>query len=153
MSAKSARRYTCDYPRPALTVDLVIATSEPRPRVLLIRRLKDPFAGSWALPGGFVDENERLIDAARRELVEETGVIVADLTQLFTAGDPGRDPRGWTVSVAYLAQVNLAELKPVAADDAADVGWHPLDDLPTLAFDHEMILGHARQRLSGSSGG
>ena len=98
MSTKSGQKHTYEYPRPALTVDVAIVTREVRPRVLLIRRKKDPFAGSWALPGGFVDENERLADAARRELEEETGVRVstesADLEQLYTAGDPGRDPRG-----------------------------------------------------------
>jgi len=146
--AKTPSRFSYDYPRPALTVDIVIATREARPRVLLIRRLKEPFAGSWALPGGFVDENERLADAARRELEEETGLTVAQIEQLYTAGDPGRDPRGWTVSVAYLAQVNPDELKAVAADDAEAVGWFALDDLPQLAFDHAMILARARARLA-----
>jgi 8-oxo-dGTP diphosphatase len=129
-------------------VDLVIATREARPRVLLIRRGKEPFAGSWALPGGFVDENERLADAARRELEEETGVKVHDLEQLYTAGDPGRDPRGWTVSVVFLARADPKKLKAKAADDAADVKWFALDDLPPLAFDHAMILGRARARLA-----
>jgi 8-oxo-dGTP diphosphatase len=148
MPAKRARKFTYEYPRPALTVDLVLATREIRPRVLLIRRKKDPFAGSWALPGGFVDENERLGDAARRELVEETGLAAGDLEQLYTAGDPGRDPRGWTVSVVYLARVDAAQLAPVAADDAEAVEWFPLDELPSLAFDHAMILGRARARLA-----
>jgi len=149
MSAKSGQKHTYEYARPALTVDVVIATRESRPRVLLIRRKKEPFAGSWALPGGFVEENERLADAARRELEEETGAKVRDLEQLYTAGDPGRDPRGWTVSVVYLAQVDPNAIKPVAADDAEEVGWWPLDELPTLAFDHAMILGRARARLAG----
>lgn len=104
MSTKGSRKHTYEYPRPALTVDIAIVTREAKPRVLLIQRKKDPFAGSWALPGGFVEENERLGDAARRELVEETGVAAGELEQLYTAGDPGRDPRGWTVSVAYLAR-------------------------------------------------
>jgi 8-oxo-dGTP diphosphatase len=147
MSTKGGQKHTYEYPRPALTVDVAIVTREPRPRVLLIRRQKDPFAGSWALPGGFVDENERLADAARREVVEETGVAVADLEQLYTAGDPGRDPRGWTVSVAYLAQINAADVKPVAADDASEVGWFFLDELPPLAFDHAMLLVRAMTRL------
>ena len=148
MSSHDSRRFSYDYPRPALTVDVVIATREPRPRVLLIRRKHEPFAGSYALPGGFVEENERLDGAARRELEEETGVAVSELEQLYTAGDPGRDPRGWTVSVVYLARVNPADLKPKAADDADEVGWFPLDELPALAFDHAMILGKARERLA-----
>ncbi len=147
MAAEIPRRFSYEYPRPALTVDVVIATREPRPRVLLIRRNREPFSGSWALPGGFVDENERLEDAARRELVEETGVAATDLEQLYTAGAPGRDPRGWTVSVVYLARVEPGSVKPVAADDAAEVGWFPLDELPALAFDHAMILDRARLRL------
>lgn len=148
MGAKSGQKFTYDYPRPALTVDLVIATREDRPRALLIRRAKDPFAGSWALPGGFVDENEPLAAAAKRETLEETGVEVTDLEQLYTAGDPGRDPRGWTVTVAYLVRVRPDELKPVAADDAAEVGWFPLDAPPAMAFDHAMILARARARIA-----
>jgi 8-oxo-dGTP diphosphatase len=147
MSTNGGQKHTYDYPRPALTVDIVIATREARPRVLLIRRKSEPFAGKWALPGGYVDENERISDAARRELKEETGVEAAGLEQLYTAGDPGRDPRGWTVSVAHLAQVDPDAVKPVAADDASEVGWFPLDELPPLAFDHAMLLARVRARL------
>src|SRR5947207_13302500 len=113
------QQYTYDYPRPALTADIALVTIEKRPRVLLIRRKHDPFAGSWALPGGFVDEGERLLDAARRELQEETSLKDIELEQLHTFGDPGRDPRGWTVSVVYLARVQADRLQPQAADDAA----------------------------------
>jgi 8-oxo-dGTP diphosphatase len=148
VSSNNNQKHTYDYPRPALTVDIAIVTREANPRVLLIRRKREPFAASWALPGGFVDENEKLADAARRELVEETGVAVADLEQLYTAGDPGRDPRGWTVSVAYLAQVDPGALKPVAADDAEAVAWFTLDSLPPLAFDHAMLLARVRTRLA-----
>ena len=137
-----------DYPRPALTVDAVVATRDDHPKVLLIKRLKDPFAGKWALPGGFAEEGETLAAAARRELKEETGADVGELEQLYTAGDPGRDPRGWTVSVAFLARVDAKKVKAKAADDAADVGWFPLDALPELAFDHAMILGRARTWLA-----
>jgi 8-oxo-dGTP diphosphatase len=132
-------------------VDVVLATREARPRVLLIRRKVDPFAGRWAIPGGFVEEGERLTDAARRELMEETSLQGVELEQLYTAGDPGRDPRGWTVSVVYLARVKPDELKPIAADDAAEVKWFPLDKLPELAFDHSMILDRARNRISDRS--
>lgn len=147
MPAKRTRKFTYEYPRPALTVDVVIATREARPRVMLIRRKGDPFAGKWAVPGGFVDEGERLADAARRELMEETSLQGVELEQLYTAGDPGRDPRGWTVSVAYLARVKPDELNPIAADDAAEVMWFPLDNLPELAFDHAMLLERARCRI------
>lgn len=138
--SSSKGRFLYEYPRPAVTVDLVLLTREARPRVLLIRRKREPFAGAWALPGGFVDENERLEDAARRELIEETGVDVTHLRQLRAFGDPGRDPRGWTISIAFLAEVDPTQLRPVAADDAADVAWHDVSSLPNLAFDHAAIL-------------
>lgn len=152
VGATKKKSYSYPYPRPSLTVDVALVTREPTPRVLLIQRRADPFQGKWALPGGFVDENERLLEAARRELAEETGVKVVDLEQLYTFGDPGRDPRGWTVSVAYLALVSPDQLRPVAGDDAAEVGWFPLDRLPPLAFDHAEILARVRHRLADRAG-
>jgi 8-oxo-dGTP diphosphatase len=146
-ATKKKKGFAYPYPRPSLTVDIVLVTREASPRVLLIRRKADPFNGKWALPGGFVDENERLVDAARRELREETGVEQADLEQLHTFGDPGRDPRGWTVSVAFLALVFPDQLKPTAGDDAAAVDWFPLNKLPPLAFDHADIVARVRARL------
>ena len=148
MSLEKPKKYSYDYPRPALTVDAVIITPEARPRVLLIQRKHDPFAGTWALPGGFVEQNEKLADAAKRELLEETGVVVEDLEPLYTVGDPNRDPRGWVVSVVFLARVNARKLKPHAADDAKAVKWFRLDELPELAFDHAMILERARVRIA-----
>jgi 8-oxo-dGTP diphosphatase len=145
--AKARPKYTYDYPRPAVTVDVVVATHEDRPRVLLIRRKHDPFAGMWAIPGGFVDMDETLEAAGRRELFEETGIRVDELEQLHTFGDPKRDPRGRTISVVYLARADAVDLRPQAADDAAEVGWHPLHRLPSLAFDHAAILKCARRRL------
>jgi 8-oxo-dGTP diphosphatase len=139
--------YCYEYPRPAVTVDIVIVTREPRPRVLLIRRKNDPFAGMWAIPGGFVDMDEALDAAAARELREETGVAAERLEQLHTFGEPGRDPRGRTITVAYLAEVDPTKIQPKAADDAAEVGWHDLQALPALAFDHGKILACARERL------
>src|SRR5579884_2613357 len=141
-------RYEYEYARPSVTVDIVVVTREAAPRVLLIRRKGEPFAGAWALPGGFVDPDETLAAAAARELREETGVEGGDLEQLAAFGDPGRDPRGWTVSVAFLARVD-AVTAATAADDAAEVGWHRLDKLPKkLAFDHDKILARARARLA-----
>src|SRR5262249_54877250 len=128
----------------------VIVTREPQPRVLLIRRKHDPFAGMWAIPGGFVDMDEPLEAAARRELREETGAQTGEMEQLHTFGDPERDPRGRTISVVYLAQVDPGQVKPEAADDAAEVGWHRLHQLPPLAFDHAKILDCTRQRLEGA---
>src|SRR5687767_10067099 len=111
-------RYVYDYERPSVTVDVVIVTREAAPRVLLIRRKHEPFAGTWALPGGFVDPGETLAAAAARELREETGVTGADLEQLAAFGDPGRDPRGWTISVAFLARLDADRVTVMAADDA-----------------------------------
>src|SRR5215212_6634347 len=96
------KQYCYDYPRPALTADILLVTREARPRVLLIRRKQEPFADCWAFPGGFVNEGEDPDDAARRELEEETGIKGVKLEQLRAFGKPGRDPRGWTVTIAYL---------------------------------------------------
>ena len=145
-------KYTYDYPRPAVTVDIVIVTREKKPRVLLIRREQAPFEGSWALPGGFVDMDEPLDAAARRELREETGVEAKNLVQLRTFGDPGRDPRGRTISVVYLAHVDIDRVRPRADDDAAAVGWFSLTRPPKLAFDHAEILVHARRYLKEHHG-
>jgi 8-oxo-dGTP diphosphatase len=136
------------YPRPALTVDCVVfGLHEARLEVLLIERDRPPFEAHWALPGGFVHEHEPLDTAARRELEEETDVRVRYLEQLYTFGDPGRDPRGHVVTVAYFALVNRAEHPPTAATDARRAAWFPADTPPPLAFDHPEILRVARERL------
>jgi 8-oxo-dGTP diphosphatase len=140
MASPKPAKFTYDYPRPALTADVAAVTSEKRPRILLIRRKNDPFAGMWAFPGGFVNEGETIVEAARRELMEETSLAVTKLDQLFTAGDPGRDPRGWTVTVLFLARVKAKDAKAVAADDAAEAAWHFLDDCPPMAFDHAALM-------------
>lgn len=151
MAATKPGKFAYDYPRPALTVDCVLVTRETRPCVLLIQRKHEPFAGCWALPGGFVDEHETLTTAALRELKEETGLVISELEQLYTAGDPGRDPRGWTVSVAFLARVEAKKLKAKAGDDAAAVKWFRLDSLPSMAFDHAMLLDRAKARMADRS--
>jgi 8-oxo-dGTP diphosphatase len=134
-----------DYPRPMLTVDTVALTREPTPSVLLVQREKAPFAGGWALPGGFVDEGEQVVHAAPRELEEETGLQVERIELLGVYDTPGRDPRGWTVSVVYLARAPVrAEVK--GGDDARDARWFATDDLPELAFDHAAILADALRR-------
>ena len=137
--------HTYEYPRPALTVDVVaLAGVGDAMSVLLVRRGQEPFRGRWALPGGFVDEYEPLEDAARRELSEETG-LTADtpLRQVGTFGDPGRDPRGWTVSVALLLELPGEAPAVAGADDADEAAWHRLDALPPLAFDHDRIVAAA----------
>jgi 8-oxo-dGTP diphosphatase len=146
--ARSRKKQFCyEYPRPALTVDVVVVTRKKPRQVLLVRRKHEPFAGSWAIPGGFVDIEEALEAAGRRELLEETGVRAGRLEQLATFGDPGRDPRGRTVSVVYLGEVDADRVEPCANDDAAEVRWQPLGRLPPLAFDHAAILACAREWL------
>lgn len=131
-----------DYPRPMLTVDTVVITGEETPSVLLIQRGNPPFAGDWALPGGFVDEGETVVEAAPRELGEETGLQVGPLEMLGVYDTPGRDPRGWTVSVVYLARVP-ARVEVKGGDDASDARWFAVDELPELAFDHAVIVADA----------
>jgi 8-oxo-dGTP diphosphatase len=142
--------YTYEYPRPALTVDCVVfGLDEGDLKVLLIRRALEPFVGKWALPGGFVRMEESLDDAARRELHEEAGIRPSHLEQLYSFGDPKRDPRGRVVTVAYFALVKLAEHKVHADTDAREAAWFSVWDTPKLAFDHAEILGVALQRLKG----
>jgi 8-oxo-dGTP diphosphatase len=137
-----------DYPRPSVTVDLVIFTiAEDDLKVLLIRRAQEPFKGRWALPGGFVGIDESLERAAARELKEEVGVTNVYLEQLYTFGDPKRDPRGRVISVSYFALVDAERQRIVAASDAADAQWHSVFNPPKLAFDHAKILDYAVWRL------
>ena len=144
-----AERYDVTrYERPSVTVDVVIlGVMKGELKVLLIQRKNWPFEGMWAIPGGFVDMDEPLEGAAARELYEETGVEGVYLEQLYTFGQPDRDPRTRVISVAYLALVDAGQLQPRAADDAVDVGWFSVHDLPPLAFDHVDILERALQRL------
>ena len=142
--------YSYEYPRPALTVDVVVfALDEEDLKVMLIQRDLEPFAGQWALPGGFVHVQETLDEAARRELEEETGLRNIFLEQLYTFGDMDRDPRERIVTVAYYALVNLEGHDVRAASDARNAAWFAVNDLPKLAFDHEKILAAAYERLRG----
>ena len=142
------------FPRPSVTVDIALFTvRESRLQVLLIQRKEWPFAGLWALPGGFVRPQETLDTAAYRELAEETGVSRVLLEQLRTFGDPGRDPRTWVITVAYTALVSSDTLTLRADTDAADARWCSPNALPgPLAFDHQPILDHALRSLRARLG-
>lgn len=142
--------YTYEYPRGALTVDCVVfGLDEEDLKILLIQRALAPFAGTWALPGGFVRVDETLEDAARRELEEETGLRNVFLEQLYTFGALDRDPRERVVSVAHYALVKLSDHAVQAATDARDAAWFAVHDVPSLAFDHADILQLAVDRLRG----
>jgi len=136
--------YTYSYPRPAVTVDAILVSN--RNTVLLIERGREPFKGQWALPGGFIDMDEELVTACRRELEEETGLRVGELTQFRAYGGVNRDPRHRTISVIFYSFQD-EESFPQAGDDAAKAQWCPLSDLPDLAFDHLQILEEFKSEI------
>ena len=131
-----------------VTVDIVIFTIQPEElKVLLVKRGIPPFKGQLALPGGFVHEDESLNEAARRELREETGVSDVYLEQLYSFGEPGRDPRERIITVAYYALISADRSQLAAGTDTTEAAWWPVSKLPALAFDHRKILDYALERL------
>ena len=138
--------YTYDYPRPAVTADCVVMTRDDDPKVLLIERGNEPFKGCWAFPGGFMNMDETTEQCAVRELEEETGLKLTDIHQIGAYSKVDRDPRGRTITVAYLAFVDKP-LPVKGQDDAAKAQWFSIKELPKLAFDHEEILQDAIKRL------
>ena len=134
--------YTYKYPRPAVTADCVVMTKEAVPQVLLIERGNDPFKGCWAFPGGFLNMDETTEQCAIRELEEETRLKVSDIHQIGAYSKVDRDPRGRTITVAYLAIID-APAEVSGQDDAAKAKWFPINELPPLAFDHENIMRDA----------
>ena len=142
--------FTYKYARPAVSVDCVVfGLDDEDLKMMLIQRDLEPFAGHWALPGGFVELDETLEAAARRELEEETGVRLSYLEQLFTFDRVDRDPRERILTVAYFALVKLSDHQVRAASDARDAEWFSVNKLPKLAFDHDDIVRVARERLRG----
>ena len=138
--------YTYKYPRPAVTADCVVITKEAEPKVLLIQRGADPYKGCWAFPGGFMNMDETTEQCAIRELEEETGLKLTTIKQIGAYSKVDRDPRGRTITVAYLALID----KPVEVtgqDDAAKADWFPLLALPELAFDHADIITDVKRFL------
>lgn len=148
---RRARRRAFDaskFERPLVTVDLVVFTvRDGKLKLLLIERGEPPFEGMWALPGGFVRPSESLDETARRELEEETGVHDIYLEQLYTFGDPERDPRTRVITVSYFAIIAADRQELRASADAADADWFAISRLPRLAFDHERIVEYAVERL------
>lgn len=137
-------KYIYDYPRPMLTADCMVVND--RNEVLLVRRGNDPYKGCWALPGGFMEMDETIERCAVRELEEETSIVVSmqDIRLIGIYSAPGRDPRGRTVTAAYLVQIEECSMKNAhAGDDAAELRWWPLSALPPLAFDHAQIVADA----------
>lgn len=134
--------YTYEYPRPAVTADCVVITKEDNPKVLLIQRGGEPYKGCWAFPGGFMDMDETTEQCAIRELKEETGLHIKEVKQIGAYSKVDRDPRGRTISVAYLAVIDKpAQVRGL--DDAAKAEWFELSALPELAFDHADIMSDA----------
>ena len=139
--------YTYEYPRPAVTTDAVLfANTGDEKYILLIKRGRQPYEGLWALPGGFLEVDEELIDGVKRELEEETGLTGIDLKQLKAYGGVNRDPRHRTISVVFYGITDkLREVKGM--DDAAEAHWFPIDNLPSLAFDHAKIVEDAVEKV------
>ena len=135
-------QYTYKYPRPAVTADCVVMTKETTPQVLLIERGFDPYKGCWAFPGGFMNMDETTEQCAIRELEEETEMKVTDIQQIGAYSKVDRDPRGRTVTVAYLIVID-APVAVTGQDDAAKAQWFLINALPPLAFDHEDIMRDA----------
>ncbi len=141
--------YTYRYPHPAVTTDIVIFTiRQDELKVLLIKRALAPHRNEWALPGGFIKLEESLDEGARRELEEETGVSGVYLEQLYTFGQPDRDPRERVITVAYYALVPSDKFEVRAGSDAEGVSWFGMKEIPNLAFDHQEILDMAHERLT-----
>ncbi|MBN1540384.1 MAG: NUDIX hydrolase [Candidatus Thermoplasmatota archaeon] len=139
-SRRSRGEETASRKLPSLTVDgLILRDGKENREVLLIKRLNEPFQGRWALPGGFVDYGENTQEAVLREVFEETGLNCTVLELVSVASDPGRDPRGHTISIIYRLQV-MGDHIPKAGDDASEAGWFDTSDLPSMAFDHEDII-------------
>ena len=144
------KKYTYEYPRPAVTTDCVIFGFDGGElKVLLIERDIEPYKEYWALPGGFINMDEDAETCARRKLREETGFENIYIEQLFTFSAVDRDPRYRVISIAYYALVKLSDYPAHAESDASRITWFPVSKVPTLAFDHAEILETAKQRLRG----
>ena len=139
-------KYHYEYPHPSVTTDCVIFGFDgTKLNVLLIERGVEPFKGRWAFPGGFMKMDETALQGAKRELKEETGLENAYIKQFHAFSDPNRDPRERVITIAYYALVRISEVK--GGDDAAKAEWFPINKVPSLAFDHDLILREATTAL------
>lgn len=141
------------YEQPAVTVDLVLFTVNADVlKVMLVRRAEEPFVGYWSIPGGFLKAGESLEEAALRVLREKTGVANVYLEQLYTFGEPKRDPRARVITVTYIALLAWQNLVQPESSKVTDLTWNSVDRLPKLAFDHREILGYGVKRLRAKAG-
>ncbi|MBQ6771869.1 MAG: NUDIX hydrolase [Bacteroidales bacterium] len=142
------QKYTYDYPRPAVTTDCVVFGFDGSElKVLLIERGNEPYKGCWAFPGGFLNMDETAEQGALRELKEETGLDLPSIKQVGAFSDVNRDPRGRVITIAFYALTKITDVQ--GSDDAAKAQWFGLNDLPQLAFDHNLVLREAQSKLSG----
>ena len=142
-------KYVYEWPRPMVSVDAaVFSIFRSRAKLLLINRGKEPFKGQWALPGGFIEIDEELEDAAARELEEETGLTNVPLVQMQTFGKVGRDPRGRQITIVFMGVLKKRPPKIKGGDDAAKAKWFDIEKLPkSLAFDHDEVTKFAIAKL------
>ncbi|HEG42586.1 MAG TPA: NUDIX hydrolase [Phycisphaerales bacterium] len=146
-------KYIYDWPRPMVTVDAVVfAADDDEVKLLLIKRKNEPFKRKWAIPGGFVEMDEELQDAAKRELAEETSLTGVKLEQMHTFGTIGRDPRGRQITVIYMGQARPDQMAVQAGDDALEAKWFDIDNLPEMAFDHDEVAKMAIEKFREKNG-
>ncbi len=145
------KKYTYDYARAAVTVDVAVLRLEEIPEILLVQRKDEPFKDAWALPGGFMEMEETLEAAARRELEEETEIIAGELIRFDTYEKPGRDPRGRTITQVFVMIWKKEMGSPKAGSDAKSVAWHDLTALPEMAFDHPEIVADVISLMKNNS--
>jgi len=134
------KKYTYEYEKPSVTADVAVLRLDEVPEILLVQRKDPPFKGMWALPGGFMEMEETLEEAARRELTEETGIKAGEMIRFDTYDKPGRDPRGRTITQVFVMIWKEPMGIPQAGSDAKTVTWFSLSELPELAFDHDLII-------------
>lgn len=138
--------YCYKYPHPAVSTDCIVYNKEDNKiKILLIKRKNEPFKDCWAFPGGFINIDESAEEAAVRELKEETGLEVSSVEQLKAYSNPDRDPRERVITIVFIAESKVAEVK--GGDDAKEAAWFDISNLPSLAFDHEQIFRDAIKRI------